>query len=69
RARLQLSIEEQLGAKGADSLFALLRERAEQVGIFVILEGDLGSSHSQIPLELFRGLAIADDVAPLVPKA
>ena len=46
--------------------FALLRSRAEDAGVFVLLKGDLGSHHTALPLEVFRGLAIADDFAPFV---
>jgi Zn-dependent peptidase ImmA (M78 family) len=68
------SIERMLGVtcaqyraqKDADSAFALLRERAEHAGVFVLLVGNLGSHHSAIPVEAFRGFAIADPVAPFV---
>ena len=44
--------------------FALLRSRAEDAGVFVLLKGDLGSHHTALPVEVFRGFAIADDAAP-----
>ena len=50
----------------ADDAFGLLREQAERAGVFVILAGNLGSHHSTIPVEAFRGFAIADSVAPFV---
>jgi Zn-dependent peptidase ImmA (M78 family)/transcriptional regulator with XRE-family HTH domain len=50
----------------AEAAFALLRDRAEQAGIFVLLAGNLGSHHSEIPVEAFRGLAIADPIAPFI---
>ena len=46
--------------------FALLRSRAEDAGVFVLLKGDLGSHHTALPVEVFRGFAIADDAAPFV---
>lgn len=46
--------------------FAYLRGRVEQTGIYVLLIGDLGSYHSAIPMESFRGFALADQVAPFV---
>ncbi len=52
--------------KDAESAFALLRERAEQAGVFVLLIGNLGSHHSAIPVEAFRGFAIADPIAPFI---
>jgi Zn-dependent peptidase ImmA (M78 family) len=46
--------------------FTLLRDRVEAAGIFVLLIGNLGSYHTTIDLEIFRGFAIADNVAPFV---
>ncbi len=71
---LAKSIEQMLGVtraqyraqKDAESAFALLRERAEQAGVFVLLIGNLGSHHSAIPVEAFRGFAIADPIAPFI---
>ena len=50
----------------ADHAFRLLRSRTEEARVFVLLQGDLGSHHTAIDVEVFRGLAIADDVAPFV---
>ena len=44
----------------------LLREHAEAAGVFVMLKGDLGSHHTAIEVETFRGFAIADDIVPFV---
>lgn len=68
------SIEETLGMSrrefrqqaDADQAFTLLRRKTEQLGVFVLLAGNLGSHHSAIPVEAFRGFAIADDLAPFV---
>ena len=68
------SIEQMLGVtrgqyraqKDTEGAFALLRERAERAGVFVLLIGNLGSHHSAIPVEAFRGFAIADPIAPFV---
>lgn len=46
--------------------FRLLRNRVESVGIFVLLIGNLGSYHTAIDLETFRGFALADEIAPFV---
>ncbi len=46
--------------------FALLRSRAEDAGVFVLLEGDLGRHHTALPVEAFRGFAAAAAVAPFV---
>ena len=49
-----------------DEGFAFLRARAEAAGIFVLLMSNLGSHHTAIDLETFRGFALADRVAPFV---
>lgn len=49
-----------------DDLFKLLRTKAENAGIFVLLIGDLGSHHSALSADVFRGFAIADNVAPFI---
>ena len=50
----------------AERAFRLVRSRTENAGVFVLLQGDMGSHHTAIDVEVFRGLAIADDVAPFV---
>lgn len=49
-----------------EAAFAYLRGRVEAVGIFVLLAGNLGSHHTVIDLEVFRGLALADGIAPFI---
>jgi Zn-dependent peptidase ImmA (M78 family) len=49
-----------------DEAFKLLREHAERAGVYVILQGDLGSHHSTIGVETFRGFALADRIAPFI---
>ncbi len=46
--------------------FAKLRLAAERQGVFVMLKGNLGSHHSAIEAETFRGLSIADEYAPFI---
>ena len=46
--------------KSSEKAFAYLRKSAESAGIFVLLMGNLGSHHSNISVETFRGFAIAD---------
>lgn len=46
--------------------FAYLRDKAQDAGIFVILAQNLGSYHTNIPLEIFRGFVIADEIAPFI---
>ncbi|HEU4989252.1 MAG TPA: ImmA/IrrE family metallo-endopeptidase [Gemmatimonadaceae bacterium] len=53
-------------AGNPESAFRILRERAEALGIYVLLVGNLGSHHSALSLEAFRGFAAADPIAPFV---
>lgn len=64
--RIGFSLREFRGQATAELAFNYLREKVEGSGIFVLLLGNLGSYHTNIPVETFRGFAIADVVAPLV---
>ncbi len=70
RIRQVLGIGENLGLQSRlnspNQLFNKLREKVENVGVFVLLVGDLGSYHSSISERVFRGFAIADDIAPFI---
>lgn len=63
---LQLDLHDYRAQKKSEDAFSLLRARAEAIGIFVLLIGNLGSHHSAIPVETFRGFAIADPIAPFI---
>ncbi len=52
--------------KTSSDAFKYLRQRVENIGIFVLLASDLGSHHSTIPLEVFRGFTFADPIAPFI---
>ncbi len=54
------------GFKSPKKLFAFLREKIENTGVFVLLIGDLGSHHSAICEQAFRGFTIADKIAPFI---
>lgn len=66
RATLDVTTVGQKQARDPGVLFALLRTAAERAGIYVLLLGDLGSYHSDVGEDVFRGFALADDVAPFV---
>lgn len=51
---------------GPEALFNDLRSRVEALGVFVLLIGNLGSHHSNISEDVFRGFAIADGIAPMI---
>ncbi len=63
---IQLDIAESRAQPSASDAFRVLRDRVEAAGIFVLLIGNLGSYHTAIDLETFRGFALADDIAPFV---
>jgi len=66
RDTIQISLREFRSQSSPQEAFGLLRSGAEKAGFFVLLMGDLGSYHTAIDLETFRGFALADDVAPFV---
>ncbi len=66
REALGVDLVEYRAQPSPESAFALLRSGAEAVGIFVLLISNLGSHHTSIDLETFRGFSIADDIAPFV---
>ena len=49
-----------------ENAFGYLRSKIENAGIFLLLIGNLGSHHTNIPAQTFRGFAIADPIAPFV---
>jgi Zn-dependent peptidase ImmA (M78 family) len=69
RETLDLDLEQYRGRKGRNgglNGFAYLREQAERVGVYVLLIGNLGSHHTSLDVEIFRGFALADEVAPFI---
>jgi len=63
---LHMDVSEFRKQSSPEKAFALLRGKAESAGVFVLLIGNLGSHHTTISVEAFRGFALADDVAPFV---
>ncbi|MDE0476273.1 MAG: XRE family transcriptional regulator [Gammaproteobacteria bacterium] len=66
RDTLRLQLSDLRGARNPDDAFRLLRSHAEQAGVFVLVLGDLGSYHTELSVEVFRGFALADEFAPFV---
>jgi len=46
--------------------FRFLRQKVESQGVFVLLKGNLGSYHSNMPVTVFRGFVLSDDIAPFI---
>lgn len=66
RATLGFDLTEFRAQRSPESAFSFLRGKAEAAGVFVLLAGNLGSHHTAIDVEAFRGFALADDLAPFV---
>lgn len=64
--RLNFSLARYRATKTPDEAFTHLRETIEASGVYVLLLGSLGSHHTSIPVEVFRGFALADSIAPLI---
>lgn len=66
RQTIKLDIAEYRSQSSPELAFALLRSQVEAAGIFVLLIGNLGSHHTAIPVEAFRGFALSDEIAPFI---
>ena len=66
RKILDINIEDFRAQDSAEEAFNFLRAKAETAGIFVLLIKNLGSYHTNIGLNIFRGYALADEIAPFV---
>lgn len=64
--RLKFNLGRYRAAKNPDEAFAYLRETIEASGVCVLLLGNLGSYHTNIPVDVFRGFALADKIGPLI---
>ena len=50
----------------SEDAFKSLRAKIEEIGVFVLLIGDLGSHHTAFDLDIFRGFALSDAIAPFI---
>jgi Zn-dependent peptidase ImmA (M78 family) len=64
--RLQFSLADFRRQATVELAFGYLREKIEATGVYVLLLGNLGSHHTNIPVDIFRGFAIADPIAPFI---
>ncbi len=64
--RLQFSLPEFRRQATVEDAFAYLRRKIEDAGVYVLALGNLGSHHTNIDVDIFRGFAIADPVAPFI---
>ena len=63
---LGFDIEKFRAAESPRKSFDYLRSLAESRGMFVILIDNLGSPDTKIKVEMFRGFALVDEVAPFI---
>ena len=63
---LGIGLREYRAQRNPTAGFALLRSRAEQAGVFVVVRSDLGTYHTAFEPSVFRGIAISDPVAPFI---
>lgn len=66
RQLLKVSVAQYRAQANAAAAFDLLRNSAENAGIFVLLKGDVGNYRTALDTEIFRGFSIADPLAPFV---
>lgn len=66
RKLLGFDLEQFRDQKTVDDAFKYARKAVEARGVFVLLVGNLGSHHTNISTNTFRGFALADDVAPFI---
>ncbi len=64
--RFEFSLEAFRATETREAAFKYLRGKIEDGGVFVLLLGNLGSYHTNIPVEVFRGFASADERAPMI---
>ena len=63
---INLSLAEFREQSSPERAFTLLRSRAEAAGVFVLLMSNLGSYHTSIDLEAYRGFTLSDEIAPFI---
>lgn len=66
KKHLEWDLDEYRNHPNIEKAFAFLRGKAEEAGVFVLLVDNLGSHHTTIDTEAFRGFALADKVAPFI---
>ena len=63
---LDMELTEYRKLKKGGKAFQALRSKAEEAGAFVLMAGNLGSSHTQLDVDVFRGFCLADEIAPFI---
>lgn len=63
---LQFDLAAFMKKRTISDAFSYARGKVEAAGTFVMLIGNLGSHHSNLSAQVFRGFALSDRVAPLI---
>ncbi|HJV82415.1 XRE family transcriptional regulator [Noviherbaspirillum sp.] len=66
RKALDFELDQFRKKRTIEDAFRYLRNQVELTGVFVLLIGNLGSHHSNVSAEVFRGFALADKVSPFI---
>lgn len=66
RKALKFELDQFRSKRTIEDAFRYLRDQVETTGVFVLLIGNLGSHHSSINAEVFRGFALADKISPFI---
>ncbi len=66
RDSLNLDLVEYRKSRTQDDAFKYLRDSVERLGVFTLLLGNLGSYHTNLSTEVFRGFALSDNIAPFI---
>ena len=65
-AKLSLNLNEFRRKRTVEESFNYLRGLTEKLGVFVLLIGNLGTHHTALSTDVFRGFALAEKVAPFI---
>lgn len=66
KAVLNMDMSEYRNQKNNREAFKLLRSHAESAGAFVLLARNLGSRHTNLSVDVFRGFCLSDEIAPFI---
>ena len=64
--RLSFDLNEFRRKKTVEESFNYIRGLTEKLGVFVLLIGNLGTHHTALSPEIFRGFALAEKIAPFI---
>jgi len=66
RTTLNYDISNQKRLTSVSNLFSYIRNLAAEHGIYVMVQGNLGSTHTNMFPEIFRGFTLCDRIAPFI---